>query len=154
MEIHAVPNYLDRQHGAVEVTDDVANVVRDIHAISPRIHVFWNEQTDEFDLVEHCLDETHRLIFSVQSLDARVVNRLRIADQWHGREDPSHPLEEDGDFLSKIDEDDGREEAERNEEHLDRIREAGERLAWAGEMDRRGVGAQIRIKEKPWQASP
>ena len=145
MELHAVRSWYDKQTGLVEVSDDVLNVVRDIREIDPRIRVYWNEQGGEFDLVETCLDGTDRLIFSVDSLDARVVDRLRRADHWHGRKDPAHLLGEDDDFLSRIDADEAAETAERRERNLDRVRDAGERLAWAGEQDRRGVGAQIQV---------
>jgi hypothetical protein len=37
---------------------------------------------------------------------------------------------------------------------MDGVRDAGERLAWALEQDRRGVGASISVKEVPWQESP
>lgn len=146
MELHGIRTYFDRlSGGVVEVEDDVANVVRDIHAISPRIHVYWNEQTEKFDLVEECLDDTHRLIFSVQSLDARVLTRLKVADQWRGQDAPAHLLPEDEDFLSIIDADDEKERADLKEMNMDRVRDAGERLAWAGEQDRKGVGAQISV---------
>ena len=145
MEIHAVSTWIDQHHGVVRVEDDVANVVRDIHAISSRIHVFFNEQTGNFDLVESCLDNTERLIFSVEHLDARVVNRLHLADQWQGREDPAHPLDEDEDFLSAMDSSEEAEKASVKEEKMERVRDAGERLAWALEQDRRGVGASISV---------
>jgi hypothetical protein len=148
MEIHAVSTWIDQHHGVVRVEDDVANVVRDIHAISSRIHVFFNEQTGNFDLVESCLDNTDRLIFSVEHLDARVVNRLRLADQWQGREDPAHMLSEDEDFLSMMDADQAADKAAQKERHMDGVRDAGERLAWALEQDRRGVKASISIPKE------
>lgn len=154
MELHAVSTWVDQHHGVVRVEDDVANVVRDIHEISSRIHVYFNEQTGNFDLVESCLDNTERLIFSVVHLDARVVDRLRLADQWRGREDPAQSLSEDEDFLTLMDADEDAEKARFKEEGMDGIRDAGERLAWALEQDRRGVGASIAVKEVPWQESP
>ena len=148
MEVHAVSTWIDKHHGVVRVEDDVANVVRDIHEISPRIHVYYNEQTGNFDLVESCLDNTERLIFSVVHLDARVVNRLRLADQWQGREDPAQALDENEDFLSLMDADEAAEKARVKEKGMDGVRDAGERLAWALEQDRRGVGASISVSKE------
>jgi hypothetical protein len=148
MEIHAVKTYYDQKLGVVEVEDDVLNVVRDIHAISPRIHVFWNEQTGNYDLVESCLDSTDRLIFSVEHLDARVVNRLRLADQWRGREDPTHQLSEHEDWVSELDSDQEAEKAAVKEQQMEKVREAGERLAWALEEDGRGVSASISVPKE------
>jgi len=148
MEIHAVSTWIDQHHGVVRVEDDVANVVRDIHEISPRIHVYYNEQTGNFDLVESCLDHTDRLIFSVVHLDARVVDRLRTADQWRGREDPAHLLGEDEDFLTLMDDQNTAADAARDEREKDQIRDVGERLAWALEEDGRGTHAQISVPKE------
>lgn len=145
MEVHAVKTWYDQHLGVVEVEDDVVNVVRDIREISPRIRVFYNEQRGNYDIVESCQDGTDRLIFSVDSLDARVPLRLRQVDQWRGREDPEHLLPEEEDFLAKMDAAYDRMDAERQEENRDQINEVGEQLAWAGEQDRRGVGAQILV---------
>jgi tRNA nucleotidyltransferase/poly(A) polymerase len=149
VEIHAVNTWYDKKLGVVQVEDDVANVVRDIREIDPRIHVYWNEQGGEFDLVETCLDGTERLIFSVNSLDARVVTRLKQADQWHGREDPAHLLSANEDFLTQIDADEAAETAKKKAANREKIHEVGEMLAWAGEQDRRGVGAQILVPKDP-----
>jgi len=145
MELHAVSTWIDQRHGMVRVEDDVANVVRDVHEISPRIHVYWNEQTGNFDLVESCLDGTDRLIFTVQHLDARVVDRLRMADQWRGRETPDHLLPEDEDFLTLMDAANTDAEKKRDDREKDQIRDAGERLAWALEEDGKGTHSQISV---------
>lgn len=148
MEVRPIPLWVEKGQ-MVEVDNHVTAVLSDIREISPRIRVFWNEQSGEFDLVEDCEDNTQRLIFSVPELDARVVSRLKAADHWHGREDPTHVLAEDEDFLAKIDADNEALEAEKDEAHREKLRDAGERLAWAGEMDRRGVNASIRVPRGP-----
>lgn len=144
MELRGVKTWFEKGR-MVELTDDVLGVLRDIKEISPRIAVFYNEQVDEYDLVEHCSDGVDRLVFSVKELDARVPLRLRMADQWRGREDPTYILPESEDFLTKMDQQYEREDAEEDEQNRDRILEVGERLAWALEEDRKGVGAQILI---------
>lgn len=147
MELHAVRTWYDQRHGVVELDDDVQNVVRQVHEIDPRIHVFYNEQTNGYDLVEHCLDETHRLIFSVGELDARVLDRLRAGDSWKGG-NPNHPVDAAEDFLTKIEDAQDRERAEVDEAQLERIRDAGERLAWALEEDGKGVHASISVSKE------
>ena len=144
MEVRPIPLWVEKGQ-MVEVDNHVTAVLRDIREISPRIHVFYNEQSDEFDLVEDCEDNTQRLIFSVPELDARVVSRLKDADHWYGQESPTHVLSEDEDFLAKIDADNEALEEEKREVDRERIRDVGERLAWAGEQDGRGVNAQIHV---------
>ncbi len=147
MEVHAVRTWVDNRHGVVAVEDDVQNVVRDIKAISERLHVYFNPQTGGFDIVETCLDRTDRLVFSVQELDQRVVHRLRSADHWHGNEVPTHVLGDDEDVLARIDADNEALERARDELAREKIRDAGERLAWAldNTRDQHSVGGQIRV---------
>ena len=145
MELHAVQTWYDRHVGVVEVSDDVANIVRQVREMDPRIHVFYNEQTDGFDLVEHCLDGVQRLIFSVDKLDARILSRLREGDSWLGG-NPAHIVPEGDDFLSKIDAKIEADDNARQEASLEKIRDAGERLAWS--LDVAGVGYRDSIRVK------
>ena len=129
------------------VSDDVLGIVRQIKALSPRVHVFWNEQGEEFDLVEESLDGSRQtLIFSVKELDARVLERLFVADQWRGRDDPDHIVPEDEDFLTEMDRANDELDAVQQERFRDQIRDSGERLAWALQEDRRGVKASILVR--------
>lgn len=144
-ELKGLPFYLDRGQ-MVEVSEDVLGIVQQVREISPRIRIYYNEQTDGFDLTEVSVDGSREsLIFSVGELDARVISRLRLADQWRGREDPAHTLPEGEDFLSKIDADDEAEKQEAKEKDKERVYEVGERLAWAMGEDLRGVHAQILV---------
>lgn len=132
MELHAVKSWYDLKRGRViEVHDDVLNVVRDLRDISSRLHVFHNEQTDGFDVVESCLDGTDRLVCSAAVLDQRLVNRVREADHWHGRDRPEHIRNDNEDFAAQIDRDNEALEAEKNEAFRDKIRAVGEELHWA-----------------------
>lgn len=149
MEIHAVKTWYDRRHGVVNVDDHVTGVVREIKEIGDgRISVFFNEQSGDFDLVEHCLDGTDRLIFSVKELDGRVPDRLRRADHW-GADTPERGMSrpEGSDFLDEMDRD---QEAFQEEYYMKPLREkmfnALEEHGWAMDVQR-GVGGQILVKK-------
>jgi hypothetical protein len=147
MEVHAVRTWFDQKHGVVLVEDDVASIVREIREIDPRIHVFWNEQTQRFDLVESCLDGTDRLIFSTSELDARVPQRLRMGDSWLGG-NPSHVVPDDEDFLAAMEAEQEREQAGVMERLMDRVHDAGERFAWALGDGKFGPGYHQSIRVK------
>jgi hypothetical protein len=134
----------------MEVQDDVLDVVRRIKAISPRLVVYYNEQTDGFDIVESCLDGADRLVFSVGALDQRVIDRLLRADHWGGNDVPTHVRPDSEDFVVEIDRDNEALEASLTREKLDRISEAGERLAWALDLPLKGSvgkGKSLYVKE-------
>lgn len=147
MEVRAVQTWFDRKHGVMVVDDDVQNVVRDLKAIDERIVVYYNEQTEGFDLIERCLDGKERLIFSVDELDQRAVHRLREADHWHGQTLPNHVLGEGEDYVAKVDEHNERMEQQRSEDAAAQIAYAGEGLAWAldNTKDRSSVGGSILV---------
>jgi hypothetical protein len=144
-EIKGLPFYMDRGE-MVQLEGDVLGIVQQVRDISPRVKIYWNDQAEHFDFTEVSIDgQSERLIFSVRELDQRAVSRLRMSDQWRGREDPEHVLPDDEDFLSVIDHDDAVEEKERKDKTRDKLYDAGERLAWALGEDRRGVQAQISV---------
>lgn len=131
MELHAVRTWFDQKHGVVVLEDDVQNVVRDIRAISDRLQVYYNEQTNGYDVVERCLDGTDRLVLSTDVLDQRVVQRIRGADHWHGSDRPDHVLGDDKDFAAQIDAENEAIEKAQWAAASDRIKDAGERIHWA-----------------------
>ena len=146
MKVVGLPAYA--QGGRmIHVEDDVQNVIRDIRDITDRVDVYWNEQTQQFDLVEHCSDDTDRLVFSVAELDQRVVSRLREADHWHGRDVPLHILGDGEDFAAQIDASNDALEARLRKEALEQVADAGERLAWALDItrDQNSKGGQILV---------
>jgi hypothetical protein len=125
----------------------VLNVVREVRELDPRISVYYNPQTDGFDLVESCLDGTDRLIFSVEELDARVLHRLRGLDHWGGNETPERfVLSDDEDFAARVDADNEALKAEQQEQFRDQLGDAGERLAWAMDIAGPSVGGSIHVK--------
>jgi len=147
MQVHGIYSWVDQAVGVVVVEDDVQSIVRGIREISDRLKVYYNPQSSGFDIVEHCLDGSDRLVFSVGELDGRVLDRLRQADHWHGQEVPNHVLGEGEDFVAKVDAWNEQHQAEMDLEGYGRIREAGERLAWAldNTSDQHSVGGQILV---------
>jgi hypothetical protein len=146
MEVSNIASFFHNGQ-AVEVEEDVLDIVRQLKAIDPRIHVYYNEQSNEFDLVEDCIDGVQRLIFSVEQLDMRVVRRILGADHWRGRQDPEHVLPDEQDFAAAIESDNEALQREIDERHRDQLRAVGEQLAWAGEQDGKGMQAQIHVKK-------
>jgi hypothetical protein len=153
MELPAIRTWVDFQHGGViSLEDDVLGVVRRVKAIDSRLHVFYNEQSGEFDIVEHCLDGVQRLVFSVGELDGRVVDRLLLADHWKNAS-PNHVIGDDEDILARVDKENDELEAAWTEERMDKIRDAGERIAWALDLPLKGnvgKGESILIKRSPF----
>ena len=150
MRVRSLPTWVERGN-VVRVDDHVTNVIRDIQAISDRIEVYWNDVGEEFDLVEHCLDGNWRLIFSVPELNGRVVERLRRADHWRGNDVPTHRLGEDEDYVAQMDRHNEEMERKRSEETAEKVRYAGEEIAWALDVvnDRPSVGGSISVPKDP-----
>ena len=144
MEIRAVKTWIERGN-LVEVDDDVLGVVGRIKALDDRLRVYYNEQGNEFDVVETCLDGTDRLVLSTPSLDERVVQRLVRADHWMGNEAPTHILPDEEDAFTQQERFNDSVEAERDETMRIGVKEFTERFAWAMEMDGRGMKAQILV---------
>lgn len=149
MEVRGVKTWIDSHHGVVELEDDVLNVVRDIKQLDPRLHVFWNPQSEAFDIVEYCLDHEQRLVFSVKELDPRVLPRLRGADHWGGNQTPEHYITpDDEDFVALMDADNEALAAAHTQASRQKLQDAGERLAWALDI---GAGlsykSSISVKE-------
>lgn len=149
MEVSAVKTWFDVRKGAVvEVEDDVQNVIRDIKAIDDRLHVYWNEQAEYFDIVERCLDGRERLVFSVPLLDQRVPDRLRGADHWAGHETPNNfILPDDQDFVAQMEESNQELEKAQKDKFDGDMEYAAEALAWSLDIckDRSSVGGSILV---------
>ncbi len=147
MEIPAVKMWVDLKHGVQHVEDDVLDVVRQLKEMSDgRVRVYYNEQANEFNIVEHCLDGVERLVFNAKELDARVVERLRRADHWDASTpDRGYSRPEGSDFLDDVDAFNEALEREIKAGHMDKIGDAAEQLARALDI---GVGVQSSIHVK------
>jgi hypothetical protein len=118
--IPALRSFYSNRHGLVELADDVLGVVSRVREISDgRITVELDDDTGWFHLVEHCEDTTDRLVFSTESLDGRVVERLLQADaQSRGHEDPYAAAEREQDAIWQ----------KQQDEKVELVKEHGEEL--------------------------
>jgi hypothetical protein len=135
------------ENGQMQVVeDDVLNIVRKLRDISTRLTVYWNDHINQFTITETSLDGAEeRLVFNVPELDERVVDRILVADQWHGREDPTHILSENEDFLTAVESDEERIDREKTERERDIMGGVIEELASYADLDGRGTKASILI---------
>jgi hypothetical protein len=142
--------YLQHNGHLEIVADDVLNIVRRIHELSPRIAVYWNDYIDKFTLTETTLDgSTERLIFHVEELDERVLHRLLRYDMWHGREDPEHVVPDEEDFLAKIEKDQAVVDDQKDEDFREKRADLKERFTAYAEADGRGIRASVLIPKDP-----
>lgn len=127
MRLHAIKSFYDHQNGLVTLEDDVLSIVRQVRErYGDKVSIQLDEGNGWYHFVEHGDDGTDRLIFSTEELDGRAVERLFKADsQWHGHEDPYAALEREQDEA----------QAELDKAHLERVLDAGERLASAIKKD-------------------
>ena len=150
MEVPAVKMWFDQRRGVVELSDDVLGVVEQIKALDERLHIYFNEQSGEFDLVEHCLDGVERLVFSVEELDQRVIGRLFESDHW-GSDLPDHRDDfkpDSEDFASQLEKIQDEAQAELENQTKDKLFDAGERLGHALGEDGQGVQASLLVEKE------
>jgi hypothetical protein len=138
MELRAVKTFYTDRLGVVELEDDVLSIVRQVREMyGDRVTVNLEPTTGEYVFIEHSDDGTEKLIFTTPELDGRALQRLIASDsQSRGYEDAYEKLEKEQD------------EAHRalDEENLEKIRDAGERLAWALGDGRYGPGYHQSIR--------
>lgn len=130
MELHAIKTFYSRREGLVELEDDVLSIVRQVReAHGNRVKICWEPTTGMYVFSENCEDGTERLIFMVEELDGRALERLAQADSLsRGYDDAYDRLEREQDEAF----------ARADEEKAERLREEGERLAHALKQD--GIG--------------
>lgn len=82
MLVPAMKMFYSNRDGLVEVDDDVLSIVSQIReTYGQKILVHVEPTTGQFVLSEDCDDGTERLIFTTDSLDQRVLERLAKADK-------------------------------------------------------------------------
>lgn len=102
-QLYAIKSWYDNRLGMVTLEDDVLSIVRQVKEMyGERITVEMDPRQGCYHFVEHCEDQTHRLIFSTTELDARCMDRLLRADsQSRGYEDPYDAAEREQDELQR-----------------------------------------------------
>ena len=128
-----------------EVQDDVLFIIDRLKQISPRLKIYWNEHIGKFTITETDLEGTERLVFNVDTLDQRVVDRMLKADQWRGREDPEHMLPESEDFLTRLETEEDEFYQAQDVAGMEKVRMFGEEFAAYLELDGRGVRSSILV---------
>lgn len=137
MELFAMKTFYDAREGLVELDDDVLSIVSQVRELyGHKIKICLEPTTGQYVFSENSEDGTERLIFVTDELDGRSLDRLQRADsQLRGYEDPYAAAEREQDeALAAID-----------RANLDRLGDAGERLAWAFEEDGKGTHASILV---------
>jgi hypothetical protein len=127
MEIPTLKAFYSRREGFVELDDDVLSIVRQVRdQYGDRVKINWEPTTEKYVFVENCADGQERLIFMVDELDGRALERLLKADaEWWGHGDPYDQQEREQDKLH----------GQLEEQHREGLREGGERLAHALKVD-------------------
>lgn len=82
MEMLPMKAWYDREHGVIELEDDVLSIVRHVREIygeNVTIELIPNG-AEPYAFVEHSEDGTDRLIFTCTTLDGRALERLLRSD--------------------------------------------------------------------------
>jgi hypothetical protein len=127
VKLYAIRSFYSRRDGMMTLEDDVLSVVAQVKELyGDRVTIELDPDTGWFHFVEHCEDLTDRLIFSVEELDARAMERLRLADsQSRTYQDPYLAAERAQDALQD----------ELDEAMREKVRAEGERVAHALHKD-------------------
>jgi hypothetical protein len=124
MEMLPMKAWYDRDHGVIELEDDVLSIVRHVREIyGNRVSVeLLPNSSEPYAFVEHCEDKVDRLIFTCVDLDGRALERLLRSDA-HARAyvDPYDQQESDFD----------RAQALQDEHSKEQLREVAEEMAYA-----------------------
>jgi len=122
LQLRAIKTFYTGRQGLITLEDDVLSVVARVRELyGDKITVELDPDSGHFHFVGH-EDGTDYLIFTTPELDLRAIERLQRADQ-HNRSyaDPLAAAEREQDEAMRA----------RDEEAMQKILEAGERLAWA-----------------------
>jgi len=140
MELRAIKSFYSAREGMVTLSDDVLSIVRQVRELyGDKISINWEPTTEHYVFIENCEDGTERLIFTTPELDGRAFERLLVSDsQSRVYEDPYDASEREQDEL----------QAQRDEVHMEKIRSAGEELAWSLGDGKHGPGYKQSIHVK------
>jgi hypothetical protein len=115
--------WYNHERGVIELEDDVLSIVRQVRELyERRITIELLPDTNEpYAFVEHCGDDTDRLVFTCTTLDARALERLQRSDS-HSRAyvDPYEAQEREHDRL----------QAAKDEHSKEQLREVAEEMAY------------------------
>ena len=107
----------------VTITEDVGDVARRLHEISPKLVLIWNEKGGHFTVAERDINGDERLVFTAQECDDRIVKRAELITSEHY------------DYLGELDKLDKAAERARDHAFSEQTGEIAERLAHAVRKD-------------------
>jgi hypothetical protein len=121
MELRALHSWYTSRDGWVSLDDDVLSIVRQVkEAYGDRVTIELDRQFGHYAFVEHCEDDTDRLVFTTTELDGRCLERLMMGDsQSRVYQDPYDAAEREQDDAQR----------DIDKAHNARIGDAGEHLA-------------------------
>jgi hypothetical protein len=132
--LRAIKSYYSSELGAlVTLEDDVLSIVSQVRDLyGDKVSIQLDPDTGWYHFVAHEADGTDRLIFSVDCLDPRALDRLQRADSHtRGFRDPYEAAEREQDELQAL------MQRERSEQML----EAGEELVF--HLKRQGLAPRM-----------
>lgn len=135
-QLRAIRTFYTDRGKLLTLDGDVLGIVSQVRELfGGRISIQLDDDTGWFHLVEHCADQTDRLVFSTLDLDGRVIERLQQADSIsRAYRDPYELQEREQDAEQKAIE----------ATHREKIREHGEELAFALKKD--GVSPRLPLQ--------
>lgn len=142
-------SYVDQnRHCMVTIEDDVLGIKREILERWPgfaegrvgSLNVEFDKDSLEWVVIQIERDGTQSMVFSVDKLDQRVIERLERADQNSRSYKP---------FDEEIDEHNEKLEAERERRFTEQIHDIGERLVHAFHKDGLIHRPKVFISNKP-----
>ena len=122
--------YRGKNGRAVEIEDDVLDIVKQIKQVDPNLYVRWSEKGEYFVVycrLPHEPPGTGNVVLMVPELDQRVVSMIQKA-AWEQKQD-------DYSLADALDKKDDEADAKRDKEFSEQIGEYAERLAHAIRKD-------------------
>jgi hypothetical protein len=138
MEMLPLKAWYNHEHGVIELEDDVLSIVRQVREVyDRRITIeLLPESREPYAFVEHCEDGVDRLIFTVEELDARALDRLLRSDSHsRGYQDVYDEAERAHDALQEA----------KDEHSKELIREHGEHIAYALKREGRAESLPLTV---------
>jgi hypothetical protein len=133
-KLYAMKSYYSSEHGAlITLEDDVLSIVSQVRDLyGDKVSIQLDPDNGWYHFVEHGDDGTDRLIFSVDCLDPRALDRLRRADSHtRGFKDPYDAAEREQDELQSL----------MQREQTEQVLEAGEELIF--HLKRQGMAPRM-----------
>jgi len=138
MEMLPMKAWYNHEHGVIELEDDVLSIVRQVRELyGRRITIeLLPGNSEPYAFVEHSEDGVDRLIFTVEELDPRALERLLRSDS-HSRAyvDPYEAQEAEHDRLQEA----------KDEHSREQLAEVAEEMAYALQREGRADSLPLTV---------